>query len=550
MRNRIELKNVCIFLFFVFVAYLMYLPQYVTGLAGSIRRPIRLMIQLPLLWVWCCSARRRVIHPSIRRYLTAIPTLMIFWLVVRHVKWEMTYPDSWEVYLWYLFYLPIIFIPLLLYSCAAIMRRNDDFRPSKSMYCLYGIGAVLFLLVLTNNLHEWAFVFIAEPASQSGKYHHGPVYMIILIWCVLCFGGALYHIIKRSKILKLRQGLVLMLLAGAYVLYAAAYLLWSDTTFFRFYLSDMTTVYCYGIILFFELCLFYRLIPNNTGYEALFSASYLHAAIEDAEGGLLVRSQDFDDLPADVRQKSCKESVLMGQYKVSSARVLDGRIYWHEDISRLLEAIDALQDVKLELEGSNELKKIEVDMAQKKQRILEMSRLYDRIQQETSHQIQRLSELVAAYDQTVSDEERLVTLKQMVVVGSYLKRRNNLLLLSEKSAVVPSSELMLCFRESMEALEASGVVTNLCCNVTEPLPIRTAMWLYDDFERLLEVAFPRLTAMVVHLDKLDGAYLLRINTDSAYDLKLGFADAASTVQTEHDGDDWYVQFRLPGGDEA
>lgn len=550
MRNKNEMKNVCIFLFFVVVAYLFYLPKTVTGLDGSVRRPIRLGIQLLLVWAWCSSARRRVIHLSIRRYLTAISALMVFWLVVRYVKWEMTYPDSWEVYLWYLFYLPMIFVPLMIFLCASGMRRNDDAHLPKSNYCLLGIGTVLFLLVLTNNLHELAFDFIAEPTSQSGKYHYGPIYIMIFIWCTFCIGGALYHIIRRSRILRPRQGLVLMLLAGVYVLYIVAYLLWSNTLFIQQYLSDMTTVYCYGIILFFELCLFYRLIPNNTGYEAMFSASYLHAAIENAEGSLLVRSQDYDDLPANVRRQSCNASVLMGHYKVSSARVLDGRIYWQEDVSGLLDAIAALEEVKLELEGSNELKKIEAELAKKQQRVLEMNRLCDRIQAETSEQINRLSALITACDAAKSDEEKLPILKQMVVVGAYLKRRSNLLLLSEKGAVVPPTELMLCFRESMEALEATGVITNLSCAVRGCLPIRTAMQLYDAFERFLDAAFPGLTALVVHLDEDGADYLLRINTDADADLTALSDSLPWEMQIERDDAEWSVRLRLPGGDAA
>ena len=73
----------------------------------------RAMIHLGVVILWMASIKRRILQDSVRFYLLAVASLLIFWLYIRDVKWFFFYEISAPVrYCWYGFYIPIILIPL------------------------------------------------------------------------------------------------------------------------------------------------------------------------------------------------------------------------------------------------------------------------------------------------------------------------------------------------------------------------------------------------------------------------------------------------------
>ena len=120
---------------------------------------LRSVIYIGLFAAWGISVRSRIIQPQVRRYLTAVSALMVFWVTVRTIRFIIA-EDPWVLrHLWYLYYLPMLFIPLLAVFVALSLGKPERFRLPKWTNLLYIPTAVLFLLVLTNDLHQLAFVF-------------------------------------------------------------------------------------------------------------------------------------------------------------------------------------------------------------------------------------------------------------------------------------------------------------------------------------------------------------------------------------------------------
>lgn len=74
---------------------------------------IRTMIYIGLYTAWGISIRKRVVQTQVRRYLTAVSILMVFWFTVRTAKYYFVVDPTVTRYLWYLYYFPMLFIPLL-----------------------------------------------------------------------------------------------------------------------------------------------------------------------------------------------------------------------------------------------------------------------------------------------------------------------------------------------------------------------------------------------------------------------------------------------------
>lgn len=92
---------------------------------------LRSVIYIELFAAWGISVRRRIIQPQVRRYLTAVSALMVFWVTVRTIRYLFA-EDPWVLrHLWYLYYLPMLFIPLLAVFVALLLGKPENFRLPK-----------------------------------------------------------------------------------------------------------------------------------------------------------------------------------------------------------------------------------------------------------------------------------------------------------------------------------------------------------------------------------------------------------------------------------
>lgn len=89
---------------------------------------IRSFLYIVLFATWGLSAYSRIIQPVTRRYLSEIAFLMVFWFVIRSLKFHIVsselYPNITR-YLWYLYYLAILFIPLLAVFVAISIGKSE-----------------------------------------------------------------------------------------------------------------------------------------------------------------------------------------------------------------------------------------------------------------------------------------------------------------------------------------------------------------------------------------------------------------------------------------
>ena len=112
------------------------------------------------LFIWICQIQRRLLQTPVRRNLTLVASLMIFWMVIRTVKYELL-PENYVTnrYAWYLYYIPLIFISLIMFLSVLYIGRPSE-RPISSWWRLLYIPAfLLFLGILQMIFINLLFVF-------------------------------------------------------------------------------------------------------------------------------------------------------------------------------------------------------------------------------------------------------------------------------------------------------------------------------------------------------------------------------------------------------
>ena len=505
----------------------------------------RSVIYIMLFAAWGISVCRRIIQPQVRRYLTAISALMVFWVTARTLR-HLFAETPWTLrHLWYLYYLPMLFIPLLALFVALSLGKPDNFRLPKWTALLYIPTAALLLLVLTNDLHQLVFRFPEDAVVWMNEYRYGIVYFPVVGWMVLCALTALVIMLVKCRVPNSRKVLVLPFVPVVLsVIYGALYIF--QLPWLRLIAGDVTVVFCLLIAATLESCIQCGLIQSNTHYNDLLLSCTLRVQLTDPEYQRLLSSRSAEPIPLQImRQTETGPVRLDGGLRLSGAPVRGGHVLWTEDVSELLEVLEELQDVKDSLEDNNALLRAEYTLKAREAHIAEQDRLYNIIQRETAPRIKLLAELTDAFETMGDEAQRKQILGKMAVIGAYLKRRSNLIFLADKTPLFQEKELHLTFGESMDNLELCGITCGLLSELEGPVEARQLMKMYDLFEEIVERSIDTMSTITVWIGPADGALRITINTDSAADLSPLGSDSVSALRDE-DGE-WQLCMVLRAG---
>ena len=130
---------------------------------------------------------------------------------------------------------------------------------------------------------------------------------------------------------------------------------------------------------------------------------------------------------------------------------------WKENLSELQEILRELEDRKEELKDANLIAEENLRTKRQVEKLSVKNQLYDKIQRQTARQSKLLAEFIEAYSVEEDEEKRKKILGKIVVIGAYIKRRSNLILIAEQTVKISIRELELCFRETIKNLEWNHV---------------------------------------------------------------------------------------------
>lgn len=150
--------------------------------------------------------------------------------------------------------------------------------------------------------------------------------------------------------------------------------------------------------------------------------------------------------------------------------------------------------------------------------ILEQDRLYNILQRDTAHQLGMMDDMIRRIEETESENEKKRLLYQMLVIGSYLKRRSNLAFLFEKSSMLDARELDLCIGESLSSLEACGIICGYRSAFDGQVFAVHIISMYEFFEKTAERLLDSECSMTVFAGREDEVVYLKIITDAELDL--------------------------------
>ena len=510
-------------------------------IGGPAVNHIRTALYLLLFTLWGFSLGRRIIQRQALHCLRLTAALMLLWLILRTLKYSVITGPAAGRYIWYLYYLPMLFLPLLCVYIALSMGKSEDYRLSRGTGMLSIIPAALFLLVITNDLHQQVFAFKSGVPGLpvSGTYSYRPLYFICLGWMVVCMAFSLVCLFRKSRIPSGGGKRIMPFVLGcAMLLYSVLYL--SGIPAVRWWFGDMNVMFCLLYAAIYESCIRCRMIPSNTGYVELFEATTLAACIADRSGRIVLRSRAADE------NMTCPQEgqriVRPDGMRISSAPISGGYAVWQDNVRQLAELRTRLNVNKEEMERNKKKLKDAYLVQKSLHELTEKNRIYNELEAKHSRQTAQMRQMLARCERSGPAERRSL-LKKVLLLGTYIKRSANLYFLSSEYQWLPQQELRLTVDEAVRTLTACGTECGVIYRTTGPMRTSEVVRLFDLLEIVAETTVDNLRSLFISVS--DSA--MDLSVECAADLSV-VASPEVTVRRE-DGL-WLVRTGIRGREDA
>lgn len=509
-----------------------------------ISQMVVLAIYIGILVFWSASVYDRIVSRTVRRYLITLVVLMMIWMLMRtlrHTVFLYVFPvGQW---CWYAYYIGMIFIPHISFMASKYIGKPEDYRLSKGWYLMYIPSVVLLVGVLTNDLHQWAFRFHEGYEAGWDVYQRGWLYYITVVWIFACVALMIAQVMKNCRIPGSKKTIWLpMAMLGVGVLYTVLYA--GDSGLFGF--IEVTAALCFTMVAIWESCIKTGLIQSNSHYEELLKCSGLGVAIVDKDYTVRYRSDDAIPLAEQQMQAATRRPVMLDDgIRVSGAAIRGGYTLYQEDISELLDILDELKELREELKDANAVSMHNYQMDKRIRTLAEKNRLHDALHRQTAKQIDLLNDWLRRLSEARDETRKKDLLRRIVVVGAYLKRRNNLILVSEQGGMIKAEELNLSIAEMIKNLQLAGISCGASVQFEQDIPSNVVMELVDFYEHVVESAFDGLSSLLVRFFCREGGFYCCVDAMCGSDLcKL----ASDKIMVNQSGDGYYtLSFKVEGG---
>ena len=529
--SKLQKRRVAAFLLVLLLAVLTPLP-----LLRNFHSPAA-FLYTGLILAWALTVRRRIMYRRIRRPLLYCCGFMILIFVMRICRYDLfrEFPLISE-YLLYFYGVCYTMAALLSFLTALYTGRGDREVRLGVLMALWGAETLLCAVMLTNPLHGLFYTF--APGGLEIKTH-GPVYFLMVAWCAAFAVATITKLLVRCRNSFSRS---YWFLPGAGFAVGAGLLTWyflagGAPKLLDYKLFNLQEAFCLTVILPFEAIFRIGLIPTNSDYELFFRHSAIKGAILDAAGETVLVSPSYTAEPR------------AGE-RTQRTEIPGGSVVWFNDVSGLLRLRQELTELNEELSAENELIREEKELQEERISYETRNRIYDSISEALRPQSEAMLRMLEAEESGDADFPK--RLEFALVMGVYMKRMGNLMLLRDGRSTLPVGELALSIGESFEYLRLGGIACSLKSPSVGEIPMPQALLCYRLFEHFLEANYAEIHACQLALLPETGV-LLRLALDCP--TLLGAEDALPAGQglnqdTRREDDTWFVTLRRSASEEG
>ncbi len=442
---------------------------------------MQIVILIGIVGYWLASVYRRVMDKRIRNYLCLFAFMIIALFLFRCIKWY-AFGDSASTarLFWYMFYIPMILIPLLGLFIVVTIKCEEVWNKRVKFLMIPALLLVAF--VLTNDMHQFVFKFNDNFYNWDYEYKYNFGYFFVMgFMMIIPFIAVLVLMKKRrdkQKYMKNHMPIFVLIVA---ICYMALYILNRNIAST---IMDLTVFVMMIVMLFWECCIQVGFIPSNKFHEELFREVQMDAQILDKNGKCVYLSKNAEVLPRENFEMLKSENICVaGEKEIELGKINNGWISYSKDISANLSLGKELKSLSEELYGDIAFLEIEQELKAKRARIKKQNEIYNVISNEILPYIAKINEILNHGKSCESQDE---CIKKVNIIGCYIKRKTNLLLQAENGQMVDRLDMISCYNEVFKALEIYGVDCEIKYESPDDMPFSINMACFDLFGEIIE----------------------------------------------------------------
>ena len=500
--------------------------------------------------------RRIAQHPKLNGLMLTLAYMEMLFMLLRGVKYCVFENVIFlGRYCWYLYSIPMLVCPVLLFYISVLINAKDERQTERKWSWVIVITVILILVVLTNDLHQFVYRFNPAFENWDSDYSYGCLYYVITLWQYGFYFVSIFVLIVKCSVSKAKNHAWIILIPFT-VGIATLLILITDTMpkINGSNIIEFPEALCFMVTGVLECCLQLGLIPTNEYYRKLMKDTAVRVQITDCDGNVIYKSDAANELTRE--QFSAPDKTRIGEHTILRRMDIPGGYgFWEVDVTELDRLNEELAETGEALAEEAKFVQMQNELKEKQAKIDQRTAVYDTIARRTQNQsmaISRISdEALKSDDPGVKDRCR----KHIALLGAYIKRYANLMLLSESTGAVSTNELALSVTEVLRYLNRYGIPGELLSAAEGSVPAEEALAVFEAFEILLENHLSHLTGAFVNLDTEDDGFVFRLTLEnmgaeipaSVTDnlLKRGIQTAAE--YEDHIG---YISFIFPKGGAA
>lgn len=504
-KKRISGYSICLFFFFLAGFFQMIddlLPDFWHVLFSLLAH----VILLSLVIFWGVSIIHRIIRKDLRLYLLIIAIFILFFLVVRMIKYGLTKNDDiLNRYLWYSYYVSQCLIPPTL-LLASLSIETKDGKPLKKTWFLIFIPAIILLsLIYTNDLHQLTFIF--EYSENDFSYKHGIVFYLAIIWEILITIISIIIMIIKCQVSACRKKIWIPIFTFLGCVFISTICFLVNISSFK-----IPELLCFSCILIIESCIDIGLIPSNINYEKYFYHSMCSAFITDENLQVIYRSKSSLSLDKEQLKAAIISPIMIDKNtKFYGTKIHGGYTFRSEDLSLINEINNGLQEAKQQTKEENDIIEAENEIKKQSAKIDEQKKLYEKVETYTKDEINKLNNILQL--KTINEEDFINKMRFACVLAAYIKRRSNLIILSKKDKLMDVDELALSINESISYLSLTNIECFLDFNLKGKINSDILGTIYDFFEMCVVIDPYLQASFLVHLFQKEKNVIIKIESD-------------------------------------
>lgn len=401
------------------------------------------ILALAIYTIWLTLLYIRIFDKTLKKYVLSIGVLLAFWMVVRIIK-PYTVDRVTEIF-WYLYYIPLLLIPTFYYNCSSYLINSKN---KKRRIATIIISTILFLLVITNSLHNIVF----KIKSNIDDYTHNIGYFIIVVWILCLIVVAIVNLIKSSKNKGYKNIISISTVILVGIIYTVLYV--KNVPIIR--KTNMSVIigalFCIGLEMMFD----FKLIPNNFRYKKIFKNSSLPLEIVSQDGKMRIVTNHSIDLKENIIN-DIKDNKVKNTYKdnniVKNVKTISGGYSIEEkDYSKINEYEEKLKLIQQELIEQEKILQKQRKIAAKIYQTKLKGKIIELLDEKIEQKRNLIDELIK--EMKITDIDKMQNIKLLL---NYCKRMSSLVISSYNKEKYNNKRLEIIINELLIEAHTIGI---------------------------------------------------------------------------------------------